>query len=345
MTDKPLISVCVPIYNGAAYLAACLDSILAQTLRTFEVLIVDDGSTDDSLAIADAYAARDTRVRVERNARNLGLTGNWAQCIRLARGEWIKFVFQDDLIEPDCLQRMMTVALSGHRLVACARDFIFEVEPSQEEGARWSYRRNQELIEEAFAQGNHLTASAYCQALLKRPYDNLVGEPTCVLMHRSIFEQFGPFHEHLITLCDAEYWNRVAVHLGIYRLPEVLAWFRVHGSATSALNEARRHYRNNHLDHLLMLHEFAFEPRYAPLRQAAAEQSPPIDLTALFWRRTIEAWWYAKNTDITDPRFAPIREWEQVGMHYPRLNTVPLEHQARAKWQALKKTLASVLSR
>ena len=345
MSDRVLITVCVPTYNGAAYLVECLDSILAQTRRDFELLVVDDGSADDTVAIAQGYAARDARVRVERNPHNLGLTGNWARCIELARGQWIKFVFQDDLIEPDCLQQMMAAALAGHPMVACARDFIFEVEPGQEEGVRRGYRRNQELIADTFSGGNHLSADAYCRALLRRPYDNLVGEPTCVLMHRGVFERFGRFHEHMITLCDAEYWNRVAVHLGVYRLPGVLAWFRVHGSATSALNQARRHYRNNQLDGLLMVHDFAFEPVYAPLRQTAAQLRPPADLAAIFWQRTLEAWWWAKNSEIADPRFAPMREWEQVSQLYPRLNAVPLEQQVRAKWHAIKKTLAGVLAR
>ena len=85
------ISVILPCYNAGAYLSACLDSLLAQSMRDFEVIFVDDGSRDDSLALARRYAERDARIHVfsQENqgvsaARNLGLAH--------ARGEWITFV-------------------------------------------------------------------------------------------------------------------------------------------------------------------------------------------------------------------------------------------------------------
>ena len=96
----PKISVIVPVYNTARYLARCLDSIAAQTFPDWECICVDDGSTDESGAMLDAYARRDARFRVihQENggvsrARNAGLDA--------ARGEWIAFVDSDDWIEPE----------------------------------------------------------------------------------------------------------------------------------------------------------------------------------------------------------------------------------------------------
>ena len=95
-----MISFIVPIYNAAAYLPACLDSLLAQTEKEMQVILVDDGSTDDSLPIAKRYAAQDERVEVytqphagQSAARNLGMTH--------AKGEFIAFVDADDTIEPN----------------------------------------------------------------------------------------------------------------------------------------------------------------------------------------------------------------------------------------------------
>ncbi len=79
------VSVLVPAYNGATFVGQCLTSIQAQSHQDIEVLVVDDGSTDDTLAIAREFARQDPRVRVEVNAHNLGLVGNWARCIELAR--------------------------------------------------------------------------------------------------------------------------------------------------------------------------------------------------------------------------------------------------------------------
>jgi glycosyltransferase involved in cell wall biosynthesis len=115
---KPLVSVCIPTYNGAKYLKECLDSVLAQTFTDFEVLIVDDKSSDETLSIAQEYATYDPRFRVIQNECNLGLVGNWNRCVELAQGEWIKFIFQDDLIEPACLERMLAVRKSESAITA-----------------------------------------------------------------------------------------------------------------------------------------------------------------------------------------------------------------------------------
>src|SRR5574337_302054 len=129
----PEVSICVPTYNGAAYLADCLDSALAQTFADFELLIVDDCSSDDTLAIATTYARRDPRVRIVVNDATLGLVGNWNRCVRLSRGRWIKFIFQDDLILSTCVARMLAVGNASRRpIISCGRDLIFEAGAREE---------------------------------------------------------------------------------------------------------------------------------------------------------------------------------------------------------------------
>lgn len=95
---QPKISVIVPVYKAEKYLHRCVDSILAQTFTDFELLLIDDGSPDNSGAICDEYATKDCRVRVFHkenggvsSARNLGLDN--------ARGEWITFIDSDDYID------------------------------------------------------------------------------------------------------------------------------------------------------------------------------------------------------------------------------------------------------
>lgn len=105
MTDSPRVSVIVPVYNTAAYLRECLDSLTGQTLEDIEIVCVDDGSTDESAAILEEYAARDDRVRVLRQenqgagaARNNGLAH--------ARGTYVMFCDSDDFMAPDALELM-----------------------------------------------------------------------------------------------------------------------------------------------------------------------------------------------------------------------------------------------
>ena len=100
---KCLISIIVPIYNTEKYLHRCIDSVLAQTYKDFELLLIDDGSTDSSGVICDSYAAKDGHIKVFHkenggvsSARNLGLDN--------AQGEWITFVDSDDYIEENFLK-------------------------------------------------------------------------------------------------------------------------------------------------------------------------------------------------------------------------------------------------
>ena len=115
----PKVSVIVPVYNAEAFLPKCLSSILAQTVREFELIIIDGGSTDSSVMIVDEYAARDDRVQVVHqpnsslaDARNLG--------VALARGEDITFVDADDWIESSYLAYLYQIRKeTGCQLATC----------------------------------------------------------------------------------------------------------------------------------------------------------------------------------------------------------------------------------
>ena len=100
------ISIIIPVYNTEQYLPRCIDSILSQSFTDYELLLIDDGSTDGSNALCDAYAEKDNRIRVFHkenggvsSARNLGL--------KEAKGEWICFVDSDDELQPAGLQTMV----------------------------------------------------------------------------------------------------------------------------------------------------------------------------------------------------------------------------------------------
>lgn len=116
---NPAISMIVPVYNTELYLHRCIDSILSQTFTDFELLLIDDGSTDRSGEICDEYAGKDKRVRVFHkenggvsSARNLGLDE--------ARGEWIAFVDSDDWVSTKLLEFLFSEAEKGkHDLVFC----------------------------------------------------------------------------------------------------------------------------------------------------------------------------------------------------------------------------------
>lgn len=106
ISNMPLISVALPVYNGEKYLEEAIDSILAQTCTDFELIIIDDGSTDDSLKILREYEKRDSRIHlISRENKNLVTTLN--QIISLARGKWIARMDQDDIALPHRFARQL----------------------------------------------------------------------------------------------------------------------------------------------------------------------------------------------------------------------------------------------
>ena len=102
----PLVSVIVPAYNAGPFLAATLESVLDQTHRAFEVLVVDDGSTDETATIAAAYAVRDSRIRPLTQA-NAGVAAARNRGIAEARGEFIAPIDADDIWFPEFLEQVL----------------------------------------------------------------------------------------------------------------------------------------------------------------------------------------------------------------------------------------------
>lgn len=100
---SPLISVIIPIYNISAYLPKCVDSVLNQTYQHLEIILVDDGSTDDCPGICDDYARKDKRIRVI-HKKNGGLSDARNKGIELSEGEYITFIDGDDYVEPDMVE-------------------------------------------------------------------------------------------------------------------------------------------------------------------------------------------------------------------------------------------------
>lgn len=126
---NPKISVIIPVYNTENYLRECLDSILAQTFTDFEVLVINDGSTDGSVEICDEYAQKDARVKVFHkenggvsSARNLGLDN--------AKGEWIAFVDSDDLLLDNALKNYFVIT-ERESVDIIFSDYIVKSEHSQ----------------------------------------------------------------------------------------------------------------------------------------------------------------------------------------------------------------------
>ena len=303
----PKVSICVPTYNGEKYLPDCLESIISQTFSDFELLIIDDCSNDNTVNIIQNYAEKDRRIRLIQNRQNLGLIGNWNRCLENAYGEWIKFVFQDDMIAPNCLAAMLQASRNNVPIIFSQRELLFDSNvPSK---IRKQYLAHQTIITNLFPGNKYISINRYCKAILDHihyPGINLIGEPTVVMLHKSVQKKFGKFNPFFLQISDEEYWTRIAVHTGLIHIEEKLATFRVHKQSTSMYNHQKKYYRIGMIDPLIRIYYFLYDPIYEPFRQYL-EKTESLDNMKLFFQKSVsKAWLKAK----IDPRPFLKKEWD-----------------------------------
>ena len=162
------ISIIVPAYNNAAWLPRCLDSLLAQTYENLEVIVVNDGSTDDTKAVLDAYGADNSRVRAI-HKENGGVTSARLRGVREATGAWIGFTDGDDEVEPDMFAHLLENAkASGTEISHCGHQILFpdgRVEPVHGSGV---LRRQDRLTGLRDLLDGGLIESSLCTKLFRR---------------------------------------------------------------------------------------------------------------------------------------------------------------------------------
>jgi glycosyltransferase involved in cell wall biosynthesis len=204
-TSHPPVSVLVTVYNRAKYLSACLDSILASTWQDFEIIIVDDCSSDDSFEIAKSYAAGDRRIRLYQNDRNLGDYDNRNRTAALARGKYLKYLDADDLIYSHGLS-VMVEALEQYPEAAFGLSHT-DRNPSEP----YPFCTNSETVfRDAFLG----------QGVLGRG-------PSSAIIRRDAFEEVGGFSGRRFV-GDNELWFRLAARWPAVSLPPALVWWRRH---------------------------------------------------------------------------------------------------------------------
>lgn len=128
----PLLSIVVPNYNHAPFLATALHSILEQDFTDFEVIVIDDGSTDNSLSVIDQFRARDSRIIFIQHPKNLGIYLSLNEGLGLARGTYIHFLSADDYYRPGFLSACMDLLLKYPEVGICACDIYSFTDTSPE---------------------------------------------------------------------------------------------------------------------------------------------------------------------------------------------------------------------
>jgi len=250
--NPPLISVVIPTYNYGHFVCETVESALAQTYTPIEVLVVDDGSTDDTQARLATYCNRIHYI----HQQNRGLSAARNTGIRAARGEFVALLDSDDLWLPEKLERQ--VALFVHEpdagLVATERFAIDET------GKRLDYAR-----EHCSREGSH---ELTMRDLLEFP----AFSPSSVLARKDALLAVGGFDEGLKAVEDMEMWVRVAARFRVLRLNATLTAQRFHSKSMS-----------HQADSMLQNHQKVIDQLFARLPQLQRRQC---------WRRIAEARMY-----------------------------------------------------
>lgn len=121
----PRLTIGLPVYNGAQFIAEAIDSILAQTYKDFQLVISDNASTDDTESICRPYAAKDPRVRYIRNETNVGAVRNYNRLFEDSRSVYFKWAAHDDALTPDYLERCVAVLDSQPSVAVCHTETIY----------------------------------------------------------------------------------------------------------------------------------------------------------------------------------------------------------------------------
>ncbi|WP_455659338.1 glycosyltransferase family 2 protein [Phocaeicola faecalis] len=180
--ENPIISVIIPVYNAEKYLSRCLDSLLVQTLTNFEILIINDGSSDGSAALCDKYASNDSRIRVFHNT-NQGVSKSRQFAIEQSTGEFTIHVDSDDWVEPNMLEELYNkIKGSNADMVIC--DFFVETM----KGSQYS---KQNIIQS--------NSKSVLQSLLT---NKLMGNVWNKLIRRDCYEKYNVKFPSQLNYCE-----------------------------------------------------------------------------------------------------------------------------------------------
>lgn len=270
----PKVSVCIPTFNGAGYLCQAVESVLAQNYQDFEIIIVDNCSTDQTVTVVEDLQKRsDRRIRFYKNDRNIGLVGNFNKCLEYAQGTYIKFLCVDDVLLPGCLEQMVA-ALDAHQsvtLVCSSRLTINEI------GEKLGFK--QYPSRDTIIRGSEATT----RCLFGKNY---IGEPTAVMFRKS--DLTSSFREDLPQLVDMEMWFRLLEKGDLLNIKSPLCAIRLH---SEQMTHANSQSGQSIEDRIKLIDEYS---------QKAYLEITPLLVIRHMLRMTYRVWIYRKF--ISDDR-------------------------------------------
>ncbi len=227
----PKIFIFIPLYNTEKFITQTIESVLQQTFQDWELLILDDCSTDNSFQIAQVFEQKDKRIKVKKNAQNLGMMGNWNEGIKHCHSEYFVKLDADDLWHNEILEKSVGI-LDNMPQVALVFTKYINID---ENGAQIP---NSEIILPDFAKDKAFS----CVLLVQQGTDKMLSysilRQGLSVMRRKIFDEIGVYH-YLLSAetqasTDTEFYFRVGCHYEIYCIDNPYYFYRVHTQSISA---------------------------------------------------------------------------------------------------------------
>jgi len=231
-----LVSICIPTYNGEEFIAEAMASAINQTYRPLEIIVSDDNSQDKTIEIIESFKNKtDIEISIYKHVP-LGIGANWNNCVKQAKGEFIKFLFQDDLLAPTCIEEMLQpfFKYKNMGLSFCRRNIIYDKNNIKHQKWVSNYGNLHKYW-------NNLQSFQRGKTLLHDPgllnfSQNKVGEPVAVLLRKKVFRKVGYFNLSLKQALDCEYWYRVFTKFNVAFINKELVSFRLHPKQATAVN-------------------------------------------------------------------------------------------------------------
>ena len=214
----PRLSVCIPAYNNSPYIKDTIEAVLKQDVEDFELVIVDDCSKDDTVNIIESI--NDPRIRLIRNEKNLGMTGNWNKCISSAEGEYIKLICADDILYEGSLRKELQALKDNPEVNLVMSDTLLIDMDGKKVGSfkRWHVKGAMD--------GKKL-------AKISLLFNNFFGAPCNNMFRKEAALKVGGFDKRFNYILDFDFWVSLACLGKVYIIHEPLNGFRIRSDSNT----------------------------------------------------------------------------------------------------------------
>lgn len=217
--NTPLVSICIPVFNTVKYVRQTIECVLAQQYSNIEIIVQDNASTDGTWELLEILLCNCPKIKIGRNQRNIGMSGNWNAAIKKAQGDYVMLLSADDLIEPEFISSCMDAFENGNiDFVSTHYWYLYPDESRQERGARIT---DTDRVYHDFAgevlriNPFHINFTVFSQSLIRKMYRN--------------DSLFSPY-----VTCDYDLFLRLGTSGARMKyLAKPLGYYRIHESNVS----------------------------------------------------------------------------------------------------------------